>query len=194
MKALGLTGGIGMGKSAASDLIAKRGIPVIDTDLLARQLVKPGQPALGEIAGIFGKHLLDESGLLRRGELARLVFADPSARQKLESILHPKIRQLWRSQVNDWNQQGKALAIVVIPLLFETNAEKELDATICIACSAATQRQRLLTRGWSAEQIEQRLAAQLPIEQKISRSNFVLWNEASLEVLSAQLDLVLGRV
>jgi len=194
MKALGLTGGIGMGKSAASDLIAKRGIPVIDTDLLARQLVEPGQSALAEITSEFGTGILDHQGRLRRGELARLVFADPSARQKLESILHPKIRQLWRSQVNDWNQQGKALAIVVIPLLFETNAEKELDATICIACSAATQRQRLLTRGWSAEQIEQRLAAQLPIEQKISRSNFVLWNEASLEVLSAQLDLVLGRV
>jgi dephospho-CoA kinase len=194
MKTLGLTGGIGMGKTAASDLIAQRGIPVIDTDLLARQLVEPGQPALAEIAGAFGNQLLDESGLLRRGELARLVFTNPAARQQLEAILHPRIRQLWLSQLQQWKREGKALGVVVIPLLFETNAEKELDATLCVACSASTQRERLSARGWPVDQIEQRLRAQLPIDQKISRANFVLWNEATLEILSAQLDLVLRRL
>ena len=89
--------------------------------------------------------------------------------------------------------EGKRLAIVVIPLLFETRAEKELDATICVACSAATQRARLAIRGWSSDQIGQRIASQLPIEEKMLRSNFVLWNEAPLEVLSDQLDLVLER-
>jgi len=190
MITIGLTGGIGMGKSAAADLIAKRGIPVIDTDLLARELVRPGQPALGEIAGAFGRELLDEEGQLKRGEVARIVFSDPAARQKLESILHPKIRRHWLEQISVWKGEGKAMAIVVIPLLFETDAQKELNTTVCIACSAETQHERLSARGWPDNQIQQRIAAQLPIQEKISRSDFVLWNEASLELLSEQIDLV----
>lgn len=190
---LGLTGGIGMGKSATAELLARRGVPVIDTDLLARDLVQPGQPALSEITAAFGHHLLDEAGHLRRGELARIIFADPAARQKLETILHPRIRQVWLSQIESWKGQGKLLAVVVIPLLFETGAEKELDATLCVACSSQTQHNRLRSRGWSIDQINQRITAQLPIQEKISRADFLLWNEATLDVLSAQLDLVLKR-
>jgi dephospho-CoA kinase len=193
MKTLGLTGGVGMGKSATDVLIRARGIPVIDTDALARQLVEPGQPALAEIASALGPLLVDDHGRLRRAELARLIFSDPRARQRLEDILHPKIRSLWKSGLKTIELNGGKLAVVVIPLLFETHAERELDATLCIACSPATQLTRLSTRGWSAEQIQQRIAAQLPIEGKMKRSNFVFWNEASLEVLSGQLELLLGR-
>ena len=193
MKTLGLTGGLGMGKSATDALVRARGIPVIDTDALARQLVEPGQPALADIASAFGPQVVDDQGRLRRAELARLVFSDPGARQRLEDILHPKIRSLWKSELKTIELNGDKLAVVVIPLLFETHAERELDATLCIACSPATQLTRLSMRGWSAEQIQQRIAAQLPIEEKMKRSNFVLWNEASLEVLSDQLELLLGR-
>jgi len=190
---VGLTGGIGMGKSTVSNLIVQRGIPLVDTDVLAREVVEPGQPALAEITALFGNRLLDEKGQLRRGELARLVFADPQARAALESVLHPKIRQRWLSQVDSWRAVGESLAVVVIPLLFETNAQVELDKTICVACSVATQRARLIERGWPSGQIDQRITAQLPISEKISRANFVLWNEASVDVLAAQLDVVLGH-
>jgi dephospho-CoA kinase len=190
----GLTGGIGMGKSTVSKLIEGRGIPLIDTDVLARDLVEPGQPALAELTKLFGQELLDENGRLRRGELARRVFADASARAKLESVLHPKIRERWLAQIEAWRTTGKALAIVVIPLLFETNAQTELDKTICVACSAATQRARLLERGWPSAQIEQRITAQLPVSEKISRADLVLWNEAAMDVLAAQLELVLGTL
>jgi dephospho-CoA kinase len=191
---VGLTGGIGMGKSTVAGLIVQRGIPLVDTDVLARDLVEPGQPALGEITALFGNQLLDDSGRLRRGELARVVFGDPQARTALEAVLHPKIRQRWLAQIDAWKSEGKALATVVIPLLFETNAQLELDQTICVACSAMTQQQRLLQRGWPETQIQQRIAAQLPITEKITRANFVLWNEATIDVLAAQLDIVLEKI
>jgi dephospho-CoA kinase len=190
MKVLGLTGGIGMGKSASAALWQQRGLPVVDTDLLARQVVEPGQPALAEVAAAFGPDILGPDGRLRRAELARRAFADSSARRTLEAILHPRIRALWRSQVMAWRTAGHPLALVVIPLLFETQAEQELDATICIACSAETQRRRLLDRGWSVPHLEQRLAAQWPIQDKIARADYVLWSEGSLEVHGAQIDVL----
>src|SRR6185295_14888616 len=110
MKTFGLTGGIGMGKSAAAQLLQERGVPVVDTDLLARQVVEPGGPALQEIQRAFGGELVGPDGGLRRKELARVVFSDPTARQRLEAILHPRIRDLWRQQLQDWRTAGKPVA------------------------------------------------------------------------------------
>ena len=194
MKTIGLTGGVGMGKSAADSLLRRRGFAVIDTDLLARELVQPGQPALKEIIAAFGEKVVQDDGHLNRRELAGLVFASKEARERLESILHPGIRDLWKSQVESWKLEGKTLAFVIIPLLFETQAEKEVTATICVACSAPTQEARLATRGWSPEQIRQRVDSQLPIRDKMARSDFVLWNESSLEVLDSQLEMILKRI
>jgi len=190
MKLFGLTGGIGMGKSAAAQILERRGLPIVDSDLLARRVVEPGQPALAEIQCAFGNHVVAADGQLRRDELARIIFSDPTARQKLESITHPRIRQLWGEQVELWRTQNEPTGIVVIPLLFETNAEKEFDATICVACSEVTQRKRLHERGWTPEQIAQRIAAQLPIDKKITRADFVAWNEGRLEVLAEQLERI----
>ena len=193
MRVLGLTGGVGMGKSACADLARQRGVAIIDTDVLAHQIVEPGQPALDDIRQAFGAEILTPEGRLRRDELARRVFTDPEARLRLEQILHPRIRALWRAQVETWRAAGRAIAMVVIPLLFETNAQTELDATICVACSSATQRARVAARGWSAEQLAQRVAAQWPIEKKIEQSNFVIWSEGSLELHAAQLTRILAR-
>ena len=191
MKAVGLTGGVGMGKSASAQLFRDRGARVVDTDDLARQVVQPGQPALAKVAAAFGPGIVGPDGQLRRQELARIVFADPAARRRLEAILHPRIRTLWCAQVATWRAEGHPLAVVVIPLLFETKAEAELDATICVACSLATQQERLLARGWSAEQIEQRNRAQWPVEQKIARADYLVWTEAGLDVHAAQVDRIL---
>lgn len=194
MKLFGLTGGIGMGKSAAAQIILLRGIPVVDTDELARSVVAPGQPALAEIRRTFGDEVISTEGELRRDVLACIVFANPSAREKLEAITHPRIRELWKQKVEWWRtRELPKAACVTIPLLFETNAESEFDATICVACSPATQRGRLAIRGWGAEQTAQRIAAQWPIEKKMAKANYVVWNEGSLEILAAQLKVILGR-
>jgi dephospho-CoA kinase len=167
---------------------------VVDTDELARRAVEPGQPALAEVREAFGVEIVGPDGQLRRDELARRVFADPAARQRLEAILHPCIRARWRAQVETWRAQGRPLAVVVIPLLFETRAEAELDATICVACSAAAQHQRLVERGWLPEQIEQRLQAQWPVEKKMTAANYVVWTEAGLDAHAAQIDRILSRL
>jgi dephospho-CoA kinase len=113
-----------------------------------------------------------------------------AARRKLEAILHPRIAALWRAQVERWRSEGKPLAVVVIPLLYETGAEAEFDAVICVACAPATQRQRRLGRGWTREEIEQRIAAQLPIARKMARADYVIWTEAGLDIHAQQLDRI----
>jgi dephospho-CoA kinase len=186
-----LTGGVGMGKSAAADILRSRGLTVIDTDVLARQIVEAGQPALAEIRAAFGETMIGQDGNLRRGELARLVFSDNAARERLERITHPRIRQLWKTQLDTWRTESRAVAVVVIPLLFETAAENEMSATVCIACSAGTQRDRLQQRGWTPEQCAQRVAAQWTIERKIARADFVVWTEGDLSVVGDQLARIL---
>lgn len=194
MKLLGLTGGIGMGKSVAADYLRRRGLPVVDTDVLARELVEPGQPALTEIHAAFGPQVLDARGYLRRDVLARIVFADETCRRLLEGILHPRIRNAWRAQVETWRKAGRPAGVVVIPLLFETAAAGQFDATICVACTAASQRERLIARGWSEEEIARRLAAQWPIARKIAAADFVVWAEGGEANTAAQLDRILARL
>ena len=182
-----------MGKSTCAGLLKSAAVPVIDTDDLAREVVEPGQPALVEIEKAFGSQVLDANRALRRDVLAGLVFSDPKARVQLENILHPRIRHLWHDQTAKWKTEGQPCAVVVIPLLFETRAENEFNATICLACSPATQSERLQARGWSPLEIAGRLDAQLPVTDKISRSDFVIWTEGSLEVHSAQLHRILSH-
>jgi dephospho-CoA kinase len=190
MKVFGLTGGIGMGKSTVAQWLDRCGKPVVDTDILARQIVAPGQTALGEIQNAFGPEIVSEDGRLFRDKLAQIVFSSDANREKLEQILHPRIRELWKNQVALWRSESRSFAVVVIPLLFETGAESEFDVTVCVACSAATQRERLLARGWSQDQLEQRIAAQWPIQKKMERSDHVVWSEGGLDVLTDQVDRI----
>lgn len=191
MKLFGITGGVGMGKSTSAALLEKMGVAVVDTDKIARQTVEPGQPALAEITAAFGSAILEADGSLNRKELARRVFGDASQRAVLEKILHPKIRQVWMAAVNQWRASGKENGAVIIPLLFETAAESNFDAVICVACSANTQFERLRERGWSHSEIKRRLEAQWPVEEKISRANFVVWTDTTLEAHAAQLEKLL---
>jgi dephospho-CoA kinase len=202
MKVFGLTGGIGMGKSVAAQFLRDRGARVVDTDELARQLVEPGQAALAEIQTVFRDRVVASNGQLRRDQLAKIIFADIAARQKLEAILHPRIRERWLAQIETWRaatecgvggrHENHPPAVVVIPLLFETGAESHFDKTVCVACSAAAQRQRLLERGWTPEQIEQRLAAQWPVGQKIARADIVVWTDGLPEVHAQQIERILA--
>ncbi|TAL02505.1 MAG: dephospho-CoA kinase [Verrucomicrobia bacterium] len=190
MKTIAVTGGVGMGKSTTANLI---GVPVVDTDDLARAVVEPGQPALGEIVAAFGKEMLDGEGRLRREELARVVFADAEKRKQLEAILHPRIAERWRAYLRVWREAGAREAAVVIPLLYEAGYEAEFDTVICVACSAAAQRERLRARGWSDDEIARRNAAQLPVETKLARARYVIWTEADLETHARQLERILNQ-
>ncbi len=192
MKVYGLTGGVGMGKSTTDKILRDRGIAVVDTDLIARQLVEPGEAALAEIQALFGVDIVDAEGQLRRNELARLVFADANALKRLENILHPRIRFVWQKQIEMWRVEGVPQAVVVIPLLFETKAEARFDAIICVACSGATQRRRLEARGWDSNQLEKRIHSQWPIEKKMDLANYVIWTEGDMEVHQAQLERIIS--
>jgi len=194
MKVCGLTGGVGMGKSTAAGFLLAHGVRVVDTDDLARQLVQPGQPALAEIQNSFGAEMISAAGELNRDALARLVFSDPAAREKLEAILHPRIRDRWLAQLATWRAEHCPLAVVVIPLLFETAAEKYFEKILCVACSPAAQQNRLAARGWNAAHIRQRLAAQLPVEQKIARAHFLIWTEGELEIHRRQISGIVDQL
>lgn len=191
MKVIGITGGIGMGKSTVAGLVEKLGIEVVDTDHLARVVVQPGQSALNEIQTLFGPGVIGPDGALRREELARRVFASEVSRKQLEAILHPKIRAIWRGKVTEWRDSGDKSGAVVIPLLFETRSEKQFDFVICVACTKETQQQRLLSRRMTPEQIAQRIKAQWPIEKKMEAADYVIWDEGDLSVVEEQLEKIL---
>lgn len=182
-----------MGKSTATEFLRESGVAVVDTDTIAREVVAPGQPALNEVAKAFGATVIAPDGTLRRGELASMVFSDSSARLKLESILHPRIRAEWQTQVERWRQEQRAIGVVVIPLLFETKAEELFDDTVCVACAKPTQIERLRSRGWTSKHIEQRNEAQLPIENKMAAADYVVWTEGTLDVLNEQLRRIFTR-
>lgn len=191
MKLIGITGGIGMGKSTAGKILQEKGFPVADTDAIAHELVQPNQPALAEIVAQFGAHLLDADGRLRRDELAKIAFSDDQARHRLEAILHPRIRERWLVQTQNWRASSHPFGFVLIPLLFETNAAAEFDATICVACSKDSQHTRLLARGWTTEHLTRRIAAQWSVERKMDASTFLVWTDTTLPVHTAQLTHIL---
>lgn len=194
MIVVGITGGIGMGKSTATAWLMSRGERVCETDVLARDLVEPGKPALTEIVDLFGPAALDSDGQLNRRWMAERVFEDVSARIQLEQILHPKIHQGWRTWLAQARQKGALRAFVVVPLLYEKSYEAEFDRVVCLGCSAGTQRRRLRERGWSDSEISRRNAAQLTADSKMSHADFVVWTEGLLAVHEAQWPAVIARL
>ena len=185
---LGLTGGVGMGKSTAARLLKKAGLPVVDSDDLAREVVQPGTDALAEIAAEFGEGFLNTDGSMNRVKMASTVFQDDAARKRLEAIIHPRVRVVWEKQIEQWREQKRPVGVVVIPLLFEVDLQDSFDAVLCVACTANTQRARLRELNWSDDQIADRIAAQMDIAQKMNLADHVLWNEGTLEQLGEQLN------
>jgi len=183
-----------MGKSTAGELLRQLGVNVVDTDVLARQVVEPGQPALDEIRSKFGAGVFLPDGRLNRQEMARVVFFDSLALKELEGVLHPRIRTAWQLQVSLWRETGVQTGVVTIPLLFETQSQALFDFTICCACASDSQKKRLALRGWSADEVEKRIGSQLKIEEKIRLSNFVVWTDFSLEIHQAQLKKILTTI
>ena len=183
---IGLTGGIGSGKTTASDYFATLGVPIIDTDILARELVEPGLPALQEIINLFGARVLDTDGSLQRDAVRDLVFSDPAKRIQLEDILHPRIRD----RALELAEQAKtAYCIIVIPLLLETRYPVELDRILVIDTIEDNQYQWVAERdGLNNEQIEAVLASQASREERLVVADDVVINDGNMEHFYRELD------
>lgn len=184
MVRIGLTGGIASGKSTVADLFAARGVPVLDTDRIAREVVEPGQPALADVIREFGPSVLGPDGRLDRPALRRRVFADTAARKKLEAILHPAIRaELVRQSV----AAGGPYQVLVIPLLVEGGRVDTVDRVLVVDCPVETQLERLLARdGETAESAQRIIASQATREARLAAADDVISNAGPPEELAAQ--------
>lgn len=176
---VGLTGGIASGKSTVADMFADLGVPVIDTDVIAREVVAPGQPALEEIREAFGARVIAEDGALDRPAMRALVFGDDEARLRLEAILHPRIGAATREQAAD---AGGAYQIIVVPLLLESPLRAFVDRILVVDCEEKTQMARLLSRDAESESQARRiLAAQASRAERLAIADDVIANEGDLD-------------
>ncbi|MEA1230915.1 dephospho-CoA kinase [Acinetobacter sp. IRS14] len=183
---LGVTGGIGSGKSAATQWFESQGIQVVDADIVAREVVEKGQPALQKIQQTFGDWVLQSDGNLDRRALREYIFQNPEARQTLEKITHPAIRQ---SIIQQLQSPKSPYVILVSPLLFETNQHELVNHTLLVDASEQTQIQRASQRdGQNQEQIQKIIAAQMPRERKRELANDIVFNDGLLEHLHQQLE------
>jgi dephospho-CoA kinase len=181
-----VTGGIASGKTAVSDRFQALGVPVVDTDLIAREVVAPGQPLLTEIGKRFGKGVIQEDGSLDRRALRELVFADSTARQELESLLHPAILAEARARIM---RQAGAYVIVVIPLLAEGGGHEWIDRVLVVDVPESVQLERLQLRdGVTRSDAEAALAAQASREERLAIADDVIDNTSDLETLHRRVD------
>ena len=186
MVRVGLTGGIASGKSLVAGELAARGAIVIDADVLARQVVEPGTPALAAILDRFGTQVLKD-GQLDRARLAEIVFADPVARRDLERIVHPAVRA--RAAELERAADGAAVVVHVIPLLVETGQHQDFDLVVTVDADHETQIQRLMARnGFSRVEAEARIAAQASREDRTRNADVVVHNTGSMTELKQQID------
>jgi dephospho-CoA kinase len=181
MHLIGLTGGIATGKSTVARMLAARGATVIDADELAREVVRPGEPALVDIVARFGADVVNPDGTLDRAKLAGIVFADASARRDLEHITHPRITGLMQSRIADALARDALLIVVDVPLLFEGERDDVFEGTLVVYAPRDVQIQRIMSRdSLSREAAEQRLDAQLPVDEKRKRATWVIDNSGDV--------------
>ena len=190
---IGLTGGVGMGKSTVSrHLAAQHHLPVLDADLYAREAVQLGSPILAAIAARYGDHLLLPDGTLDRRQLGAIVFQQPEERRWLESQIHPYVRDRFRQAQAEL--ADAPIIVNVIPLLFEANLTATVTEIWVVACAEATQLERLVRRDQlSTEQAQARIASQCPIATKIAQADVVLRNDGTVAALLRQTDAALAK-
>lgn len=189
MLVIGLTGGIGSGKSTVARLFEQRGVPIVDADVLSRELVAPGTPALAAIVEQFGAVVIAADGTLDRAALRRRVFDDAGERRRLEAILHPAIRARTRELLDAHAESGAAYAINVVPLLVETGQQNDFDRVLVVDVTDAEQIERVMARDRldqaGAERI---LASQASREQRLRAADDVIDNNGAPEALAARVE------
>jgi dephospho-CoA kinase len=183
---IGLTGGIGSGKSTVSGLLAERGARVVDADRLAREVVEPGTPGLAAVSEAFGPEVLTADGALDRPALAALVFADPDARARLDGIVHPLVRARAVELIGE--MPADAVVVQDIPLLVETGQAGSFDVVLVVRADPEVRVARLVARGLTEADARARIAAQATDEQRAAVADVVLDNSGTLDDLAAQVD------
>jgi dephospho-CoA kinase len=179
---VGLTGGIASGKSTVARMFEELGVPVVDADAIAREVVEPGQPAHAEILEAFGNELLAPDGTIDRPKLGAIVFRDPQARGRLNAITHPRIAQLSGERMGALQKGSHPYVIYEAALLVENGVYKAFDALVVVAASRAAQLHRLRARdGWTEAEAQARMDAQLPLESKLEVADHAIHNDGDLD-------------
>lgn len=194
MLRVALTGGIATGKTYVLQRLQQHGVPCLDADMLAHGVMAPGTEATAAIAERFGD-VLDADGAVDRVKLGPVVFADPSARRDLEAIVHPAVYRAIAAGLRGFERiGGSPLAVVDIPLLYETGHAAEFSKVIATLCPPEVQLARLAERGLSREAAAQRLAAQLPADEKAARADYVIRTDGSFDDTDARVSEVLSEL
>ncbi|MHB1297791.1 MAG: dephospho-CoA kinase [Gemmatimonadaceae bacterium] len=189
MLTVGLTGNIASGKSAVAAQLASLGALIVDADILAREAVEPGRPALLAIEARWGHGVLRRDGSLDRAALRRIVFADPAERTALDAIVHPAVARLRHAAVETARRRGEALVVCDIPLLFEAGLEGTVDRIVLVDAPVEVRRDRIVRdRGLAPEEADAMIAAQMPADAKRARAHYVIDNDGTLEELEARVD------
>jgi dephospho-CoA kinase len=192
---VGLTGGIGSGKSTVSRLLRERGYTVVDADVLAREVAQAGTPAHSEIEAAFGRDVITDSGELDRKKLGAIVFADPTKRDLLEKIIHPRVRLLALEKRKALEAEGRSIAFYDVPLLFEKNMQDLFDEIVVVHCAPDLQLKRLMARdGSTKEAAEARIKAQMPLKDKVTLADVAIANDGDLAGLEREVDRALGTL
>jgi dephospho-CoA kinase len=195
MLKLGLTGGIASGKSAVAALLRELGFPVLDADSISHKLLDPGQAAHDEILKTFGADLEDASGRIDRGKLATIVFADPVKLTQLNAILHPRVEQGIFRQFDELQRNGvRDVAFVEAALLIEAGMAPKLDGLVVAWCEPEQQLERLRDRGMNITEARRRIAAQLPLEEKLKRATYTINCSGTLEETRAQVQALAANL
>jgi dephospho-CoA kinase len=189
MLLVGLTGGIGSGKSTVARMLQDRGAVVLDADGFARAAVVPGSPGLRSVVARFGRDILTAEGELDRPKLASIVFADPQALADLEAIVHPEVRRMIADGIQG-NLDADRVVVLVNPLLIEMGTHRDCDVVVVVSVSPYTQIARSVARGMVEEDVRARIAAQLPLEERARTADVLIDNEGSFAELEREVDVL----
>jgi len=191
----GLTGGIGSGKSAVAQRLRARGLPVVNADELARLAVAPGSAGLERVVDYFGPSVLTAEGELDRAQLGQIVFSDPEARRMLDSMIHPIVRKLAAERFQELGERGEPLACYEVPLLYEGGLDRTYHPVLVVSAPLALREQRIARRdGFNPAQIAARIAAQMPLSEKVRRADYVIENAGTLAELAEATDRALSAL
>jgi dephospho-CoA kinase len=190
----GLTGGIACGKTTVAAILRELGCPIIDADRIAHRFLEHGGAAYHDVLREFGREVLDAEGRVNRAKLAEIVFADPAKLALLNTLVHPHVAAECRRRFAELEQEGKALAVVEAALLIEAGFDRELDRLVVCWCRPEQQIERLLARGMSRAAAGQRIAAQMPIEEKRRRAHDLIDCSGTLEETRRQTEALYAHL
>ena len=194
IRKVGLTGGIATGKTYVANRLREAGVPIVDADVLSREVVAPGTPGLAAVRRRFGPDAVRRDGTMDRVRVGQIVFKDKRARLDLEAIIHPAVQKAITQFFNDLPKRTP-FAVADVPLLFETGRDKEFDVIVVAACPRDVQLRRLMERNkLSKEDAEKRINAQLPIDQKVKKATHVIKTDGTLEDTNAQVDALIEKL